>query len=107
MPFAVERERDRISLTLDGANAIECALDLRDSLVKCGAPALPVVVNAERCGVIDLAVIQILAAMRRSCPEFRIENASDEFLWSLDRCGLRRSFHTNLKDAVSGRATKQ
>ena len=97
MSFVVEQANGQVHLKLDGPNAIECVAELRDVLVKCGAPCLPVVIDADKSGAIDLAVVQLLASLRSSSPEFRIERASDEFLESLDRCAVRRIFHAALK----------
>jgi len=96
MSFRVERVNERVVLTITGPLAIEDVSELRDEFLQCGAPGLAVTINAGQSGIVDLSIVQLLAAIRLSCPEFRIDSASDEFLMSLERCAVRRAFHSAL-----------
>jgi len=44
----------------------------------------------------------VLAALQACCPELRIEQPSEEFLASLDRCGMRRYVRAALKQEQGG-----
>ena len=97
MAFQVGFTDEHVTLELAGENAVEQAADLHHQLLAAGAAGKTVSVKAEHSGAIDITVVQFLAALQAGCPELRIEHPSEEFLASLDRCGMRRHLRAALK----------
>jgi hypothetical protein len=89
-------------MELDGDNSVKHAVALHQQLLAAGVQTKTVTVNAQRSGAVDITVIQILAALQSCCPEMRIERPSEEFLSSLDRCGMRRLLRSALRQEKRG-----
>lgn len=97
MAFQIGFTSDHVTLELAGDNAVEQAAELHRQLLAAGAAGKAVTVQAEQSGAIDITVVQLLAALQACAPELRIERPSDEFLASLDRCGMRRQVRAALR----------
>jgi hypothetical protein len=97
MAFQVGHTNECVTLELDGGNSVEQASALHQQLLAARAQSKAVSVKAQRSGAIDVTIIQILATLQTCCPELRIERPSEEFLASLDRCGMRRHVRTALR----------
>ncbi len=97
MAFQIGYTNEQVTLELQGDNSVERVTQMHQQLLAAGAAAKAVSVNAEHSGVIDITVVQVLAALQACCPELRIERPSEEFLASLDRCGMRRHVRAALK----------
>ena len=97
MAFQIGSTNDHVTLELEGNNSVERVAELHQQLLAAGAAAKAVSVNAAHSGAIDITVVQVLAALQACCPELRIERPSEEFLASLDRCGMRRHVRAALK----------
>jgi ABC-type transporter Mla MlaB component len=97
MAFQITSTDTHVTWELEGNNSVEQATELHHQLLRAGAQGKTVSVNAQRCGAIDITVVQLLAALQAGCVELRIEQASEEFLASLDRCGMRRHVRAALK----------
>jgi len=102
MAFQIGGTDERVTLELEGNNSVERVAELHQQLLAAGAQTKAVSVNAEHSGAIDITVVQVLAALQACCPELRIERPSEEFLASLDRCGMRRYVRAALKQEQSG-----
>jgi len=102
MAFQIGGTDERVTLELEGNNSVEQAADLHQQLLAAGAQTKAVSVKAEHSGAIDITVVQVLAALQTCCPELRIERPSEEFLASLDRCGMRRHVRAALKQEQRG-----
>jgi len=102
MAFQVGSTSDRVTMELDGDNSVKHAVALHQQLLAAGVQTKTVTVNAQRSGAVDITVIQILAALQSCCPEMRIERPSEEFLSSLDRCGMRRLLRSALRQEKRG-----
>lgn len=103
MAFEIGFTSEQVTLELAGDTAVEQAADLHQQLLAAGAAVKPVRVNAEQSGAIDITVVQLLAALQAGCPELRIERPSEQFLASLDRCGMRRHVRAALKQEQRGK----
>ncbi len=97
MAFQIGYTNEQVTLELEGDNSVERVAQLHRQLLAAGAAAKAVSVEAEHSGAIDITVVQLLAALQACCPELRIERPSDEFLTSLDRCGMLRHLRSALK----------
>ncbi len=97
MAFQIGCTNERVTLELDGDNSVEQVAELHQQLLAAGAQSKAVSVKAQHSGAIDLTVAQVLAALQTCCPELRIERPSEEFLASLDRCGMRRHVRAALR----------
>jgi anti-anti-sigma regulatory factor len=86
-----------VTLELDGDLSVERAAELHQQLLAEGAQSKSIIVKAQQCGRIDITIIQLLAALQACCPEMRIERPSEEFLASLERCGMRRHIRAALR----------
>ena len=98
MSFRVHSSEDRVIVELEGGTSVQHAAELHRELLAAGAPSRPVRVKAQTCGDIDITIVQLLAALETSCPELKIEQASDEFLAALDRAGMRRHLRSALRE---------
>ena len=97
MAFQIGGTDERVTLELEGNTSVERVAELHQQLLVAGAQTKAVSVNAEHSGAIDITVVQVLAALQACCPELRIERPSEEFLASLERCGMRRHVRAALK----------
>ena len=97
MAFQIGRTNERVTLELEGDNSVEGVAELHQQLLAAGAQSKAVTVRAQHSGAIDLTVVQVLVALQTCCPELRIERPSEEFLASLDRCGMRRHVRAALR----------
>jgi hypothetical protein len=97
MAFQVGHTNECVTLELDGDNSVERAAELHQQLLVAGAQSKAVRVKAQRSGALDVTIIQIIATLQSCCPELRIERPSEEFLASLDRCGMRRHVRAALR----------
>jgi anti-anti-sigma regulatory factor len=97
MAFQIGYTNDCVTVKLDGDNSVERAAELHEQLLAAGVQTKAVTIDAQQSGVIDITVIQILAALQACCPELRIERPSEQFLASLDRCGMRRYVRAALR----------
>jgi len=97
MAFQVEYTNECLTLQLDGDNSVERAAELHRQLLAAGAQSKAVSVMAQNSGAIDITIMQILAALQSCSPELRIERPSEEFLASLDACGMRRQVRAALR----------
>jgi ABC-type transporter Mla MlaB component len=97
MAFRIDCTNERVILELEGDNSVETAAELHQQLLAAQAASKAVTVKAQQSGAIDLTVVQILAALQTCSPELRIERPSEEFLASLDRCGMRRHVRAALR----------
>jgi hypothetical protein len=95
--FQIGSTNERVTLELEGDNSVEQVAELQRQLLAAGALSKAVGLRAERSGAVDITVVQLLAALQVGCPELRIERPSEEFLASLDRCGMRRHLRAALK----------
>jgi ABC-type transporter Mla MlaB component len=102
MAFQIGCTSDGVTLELDGDNSVKHAAELHQQLLAAGAQNKAVTVKAQRCGSIDITVIQILAALQDCCPEMLIERPSEEFLSSLDSCAMRRHVRAALRQDKRG-----
>ena len=102
MAFQIGSTNDHVTLELEGNNSVERVAELHQQLLAAGAAAKAVSVKAAHSGAIDITVVQVLAALQACCPELRIERPSEEFLASLDRCGMRRHVRAALKQEQRG-----
>ena len=102
MAFQIGGTDERVTLELEGNNSVEQAADLHQQLLAAGAQTKAVSVKAEHSGAIDITVVQVLAALQACCPELRIERPSEEFLTSLNRCGMLRRLRAALKQEPRG-----
>jgi len=102
MAFQIGCTNDRVTLKLDGDNSVKHAVILHQQLLAAGVQTKAVTVDAQRSGTVDITVIQILAALQTCCSEMRIERPSEEFLSSLDRCGMRRHVRAALRQEKRG-----
>jgi hypothetical protein len=97
MAFQIGCTNESVTLELEGDNSVQGVAELHHKLLAAGAQTKAVRVNAQQSGAIDITVVQVLAALQICCPEFRIERPSEQFLASLDRCGMRRHVRAALK----------
>jgi hypothetical protein len=97
MAFQIGCTNEHVTLDLEGDNSVEQVGVLHQQLLAAGAASKAVTVKAQQSGAIDLTVIQVLAALQACSPELRIEQPSEEFLASLDRCGMRRHVRAALR----------
>jgi hypothetical protein len=97
MAFQIGCTSDCVTLELDGDNSVKHAVALHQQLLAAGVQTKAVTVNAQRSGPVDITVIQVLAALQACCSGMRIERPSEEFLSSLDRCGMRRHVRAALR----------
>jgi hypothetical protein len=97
MAFQIGSTNERVTVELEGDNSVERVAELHQQLLAAGAPSKAVSVQAQHSGAIDITVVQVLAALQTGCPELHIERPSEEFLASLDRCGMRRHVRVALK----------
>lgn len=97
MAFQIGCTNERVTLELDGNNSVEQVAELHQQLLAAKAQTKTVIVKAQQSGAIDITVVQVLAALQSCCPELRIERPSEEFLASLDRCGMRRHVRAALR----------
>jgi hypothetical protein len=102
MAFQIGCTSDRVTLKLDGDNSVKHAAALHRQLLAAGVQTKAVTVDAQRSGTVDITVIQILSVLQACCPEMRIERPSEEFLLSLDRCGMRRHVRAALRQEKRG-----
>lgn len=97
MAFQIGYTNESVTLELEGDNSVERVAELHRQLLAAGAQSKAVNVKAEHSGAIDITVVQVLTALQACCPELRIERPSEEFLTSLDRCGMLRHLRGALK----------
>jgi len=97
MAFQISCTNEHVTLELEGDNSVEQAAELHQKLLAAGAQTKTVSVKAEHSGTIDITIVQVLAALQACSAELRIERPSEQFLASLDRCGMRRNVRTALK----------
>jgi len=97
MAFRIGCANERVTLELEGDNSVEQVAELHHQLLAARAQTKAVSVQAHHSGAADLTVVQVLAALQTCCPELRIESPSEEFLASLDRCGMRRHLRAALR----------
>ena len=97
MAFQVGNTNECVTLELDGDDSVEHASELHRQLLAAGAQAKAVTVMAQNSGAIDITIMQILVALQSCSPELRIEQPSEEFLASLDGCGMRRQVRAALR----------
>jgi hypothetical protein len=102
MAFQIGCTSDCVTLELDGDNSVKHAAELHRQLLTAGVQTKALTVDAQRSGIIDITVIQALVALQACCPTMRIERPSEEFLSSLDRCGMRRHVRAALRQQKRG-----
>jgi hypothetical protein len=101
MAFQIDCTNECIVLELEGDNSVEGVSELHQQLLAAGAASKSVTVKAQHSASIDLTVVQILAALQVCSPQLRIEQPSEAFLCSLDRCGMRRHVRAALRQENS------
>jgi ABC-type transporter Mla MlaB component len=102
MAFQIGCTSDSVTLELDGDNSVKHAVALHQQLLAAGVQTKSVTVDAQHSGTVDITVIQILAALQACCSQIRIVRPSQEFLSSLDRCGMRRHVRAALRQEKRG-----
>jgi hypothetical protein len=102
MAFQIGCTGECVTLELDGDTSVEQAAELYRQLLVAGVQTKAVTVTAQHSGKIDITIIQVLASLQTCCPELSIERPSEDFLASLDHCGMRRHVRTALRQEKSG-----
>ena len=92
MSFLVESDDSIVRLKLEGEQRIEDAATMHGTLrASCGADS-ELIVDAIHCGSIEFCVLQLLYCTMRSVKKFSIRAYSNDFIFCIDRAGLRSLF---------------
>jgi len=90
MPFTIHSSEAGVHLDLDGEVTIRHARELATQIAPVLEGVRTLTVGAAGVRVIDTCILQLLCSLRLTVSRFSIENPSQEFLASMDRCALRR-----------------
>ena len=90
MPFSIVNEHGRSILNLEGSITIQHAHDLAAEFEKLLEDGMPIQVDTKDLEDIDTCILQLLNSLRKTVPELSIDNPSEFFIATVDRCGLRR-----------------
>jgi hypothetical protein len=93
MAFLVETDNSStVHLKLEGELRIEDAGMLHTALRKTCGKSTKLIVDALNCTSAEFCILQLLCSAMRSVDTFAVHAYSDEFLFYVDRAGLRRAF---------------
>ena len=92
MAFFVDSDNNIIRLKLEGELRIEDAAAMHGALrAQCGADS-ELIVDAIHCSSVEFCILQLLYCTMRSVKKFSIRAYSNDFIFCIDRAGLRSLF---------------
>jgi ABC-type transporter Mla MlaB component len=100
MPYEIHNADKGVILELTGGVTARVAGELAKQIASSLTSADTIVVHAREVDDIDTSILQILVSLRKTVAGFELQEPSDAFLSSLDRCALRRELPVTAKEPL-------